>query len=401
MNIFSVQNKGYKTMKESAYEELSRVSKTIDEFRKMPIYYSGDDTFVTNLENAEYDDFVKIRNEIALERTDDNVYDHTIAENHFCWVKNVNGYSGAYYVPCRKQIRIIKRLVGELIPDCLTEEKIFEKNKKLIQLCPDDKADNFGMGYILCLGKGHFIIYDGNGDLGGMADKIYGYLIENTPEGQRPVIDAWVVTHIHWDHVAGMFVFVKEHADKVDIRNIVTNIPPHHNLYIKERGMNTDFYARWWPKILAWLPNTKVWKVHTGQAFNVADVKIEILYTQEDLYPATLYPNDTSVVTLMYVNGRKIFFSGDVEYETPCRLIHDMYGSYLKSDFYQASHHGWNSEALFFYDDVDAPNVLWPVRYRFWDTIQQFKSTQRLTEDFEQNKRKFYMTIDTDSTIEL
>ena len=63
MNIFSIQNKGYKTMKESAYEELSRVSKTIDEFRKMPIYYSGDDTFVTNEKNATYSDFVLLRNE--------------------------------------------------------------------------------------------------------------------------------------------------------------------------------------------------------------------------------------------------------------------------------------------------------------------------------------------------
>ena len=198
-----------------------------------------------------------------------------------------------------------------------------------------------------------------------------------------------------------MFAFVREYSDKVDIRNVITNIPPHHNLYIKERGMNTDFYARWWPKILKWLPNTKFWKAHTGQCFNVADVKIEVLYTQEDLYPSTLYPNDTSVVTLMYVNGKKIFFSADIEYEPTCRLIHDMYGSYLKSDFYQVSHHGWNSEALLFYDDVDAPNILWPVRYRYWDTIQQFKSTQRMTEDLQQSKRNFYMTIDSDSIIEL
>ena len=101
------------------------------------------------------------------------------------------------------------------------------------------------------------------------------------------------------------------------------------------------------------------------------------------------------------LNGKKIFFPADIEYDAPCKAMHDMYGSYLKSDYYQVSHHGWNSEALYFYDDVDAQNILWPVRYRYWDMIQQFKATQRLTEELNAEKRSFFMTIDKDAIIDL
>lgn len=387
-------------MKKSSFEVLSDVANQINELRKEPVYFSNDDTFVMNIENASYEDYLSVCDEIKNGCLQENVYTHTMNDNQFTWVRKDIGYEGAYYIPCRHQVRMVKRLSGEMVPESLTKEASFGASKKLIQLCPDDKADNFGMGYIVCLGMGHFIIYDGNGDLGDMAGKIYKYLVDNTPEGQKPIIDAWFITHLHWDHVAAMFAFAKDYADKVEVRNILANFPAHHNIYIKERGMNTDFYARWWPKILGWLPDAKVWKVHTGQCFTVGDVKIEILLTHEDVYPATIYPNDSSTVSIMYINGKKIFFAGDIEYEAPCKLIHDMYGSYIKSDYYQASHHGWNSEALYFYDDVDAPNVLWPVRYRYWEMIQQFRSTQRLTDDLNQGKRRFFMTIDEDATIE-
>ncbi len=388
-------------MENVSFNTLSQIADSISNLQKAPVYYSGDDTFVMNMENASRDDYLKIIDEIKENGTPDAIYTHTINQNEFFWVQKKNGYEGAYYIPSAKQIRMVKRLSGSLIPRSLTEDSSFGRNKKLIQLCPDDAAGNFGMGYILCLGKGHFIIYDGNGDLGDMAGKIYKYLADNTPNGKKPIIDAWFISHVHWDHVTALLDFAKKYADKVELKNLLANFPALHNLYIKERGPNTDFYAHWWPKILRLFPHAQVWKIHTGQRFSIGDVEIEVLLTHEDVYPATLYPNDTSTVTMMYVNGQKIFFSSDVEYEAPCKMLHNMYGSYLKSDYYQVAHHGWNSEALYFYDDVDAPNVLWPVRYRYWDMIQQFKATERLTEELNLRRRKFYMTIDKDAIIEL
>ena len=388
-------------MNNISFGTLSQIADSISNLQKTPVYYSGDDTFVMNLENASHDDYINVIEEIKESCSPDSVYNYTINENEFFWDQNKEGYEGAYYMPSSKQIRMIKRLHGAFVPPSLTEESSFGQTKKLIQLCPDDEASNFGMGYILCLGKGHFIIYDGNGDSGDMATKIYNYLVDNTPDGQLPVIDAWFISHVHWDHVTALLDFSKKYADKVELKNLLANFPALHNLYIKERGPNTDFYARWWPEILRGFPLAQVWKLHTGQRFSVGDVTVEVLLTHEDVYPATIYPNDSSTVTMMYVNQKKIFFPADIEYSTPCKMLHDMYGEYLKSDYYQVAHHGWNSEALYFYDDVDAPNVLWPVRYRYWEMIQQFCATQRLTDELNAGKRNFFMTIDKDAIIEL
>ena len=387
-------------MENITFNDLSQIAESISNLQKQPIYYSGDDTFTVSIENASYEDYLNAIKDIK-ENGVTEVYTNTINGNEFFWAQKKNGYEGAYYIPSAQQIRMVKRLGGKLVLPSLTDGTSFDTKKKLIQLCPDDEASNFGMGYILCLGKGHFIIYDGNGDLGDMAGKIYNYLVENTPDGQTPIVDAWFVSHVHWDHVTALLDFSKKYADKVEVKNFLANFPALHNLYIKERGPNTDFYARWWPEILRRFPLAQVWKIHTGQRFSIGDVIIEVLLTHEDVYPATMYPNDSSTVTMMYVNGQKIFFSADIEYDAPCKMLHDMYGPHLKSDYYQVAHHGWNSEALRFYDDVDAPNVLWPVRYRYWETIQQFKTTQRLTDELNSGKRKFFMTIDKDDIIEL
>lgn len=394
-------------MEKITFKDLSNAADTVATLEKMPLYYSGDDTFVMSVEAASYEDFLAVSNEITLGCADDDICSYTIGENSFIWVRKSHGYDGAYYIPCRKQVRMVKRSSGDMIPTYLTERTSFAEKKKLIQLAPDGDAGNFGMGYIICLGDGHFIIYDGNGDFGGMAEKILDHLLSNTPEGRKPVIDAWLVTHVHWDHVAAMFDFAKKYADRVEVRNLLANFPAHHNIYIKERGPNTDFYARWWPKICGWFSEAKIWKLHTGQCFTVGDVKIEVLLTHEDVYPATLYPNDTSTVTMMYINGKKIFFPGDIEYEIPCKLIHDMYGSYLKSDYYQVAHHGWNSNALYFYDDVDAPNVLWPLPQRTVgngennrELVLQFPATQRLISDWKENKKQFFRTEKEDDIFE-
>lgn len=387
-------------MESITFNSFSKVADSISALQKTPIYYSGDDTYVMNIGNASREDYLGVISEIEA-GTCLSTRVRRINDNEFFWAQKSEGYEGAYYIPAYRQVRMIKSMHGELAPLSLTERSSFEGAKKLIQLCPDDEASNFGMGYILCLGEGHFVIYDGNGDSGDMAGKIYDYLTRNTPDGQLPIIDAWFVSHVHWDHVTALLDFSKKYADKVELRHLLANFPALHNLYIKERGPNTDFYARWWPEILKNFPQARVWKIHTGQRIEIGDAAIEVLLTHEDVQPATMYPNDSSTVTMMYVNGKKIFFPADIEYDAPCKAMHDMYGSYLKSDYYQVSHHGWNSEALYFYDDVDAPNILWPVRYRYWEMIQQFKATQRLTEELNAEKRSFFMTIDKDAIIDL
>ena len=235
-----------------------------------------------------------------------------------------------------------------------------------------------------------------------MAEKILGTLVENTPEGCTPVVDTWIITHPHWDHVASVIDFGRKYLDRATVRNILANITPYDNLrpWDKMRAYNTEFYAKRYDELRSVYKGSAIWKVHTGQRFDIADVRLEILSCHEDV-PIPMSVNDTSLVTIVYVNGKKIFFPADIEGEIPCALLHDAYGSYLKSDYYQAAHHGWGTEALRFYDDVDAPVVLWPLKKDNWERLQKFPATQRMVRDIEEKAREFLITIDDDHILEI
>ncbi len=390
------------TTAEGEFAKFREATKTPNEkFNNQTIYRNDDSTFSVNLNNSTYEDYLAIRNEIKVGVSKENIYEYMIGDNIYFYVQLEKGYEGVYYIPSIDRIKMLKHNTGKLLPSSLTEEKTFGEEKTLIQLCPDDSADNYGMGYMLALGDGHFIIYDGNGDKGNMADKIYKYLVDYTPKGQKPVIDAWIITHGHWDHVGAMSSFANKYASSVTVKNILGSFPRYSDYLESDNEGMLDFYTTTWPKIKSAFSGAKVWTPHTGQHFFVGDVKIEILYTHEDYSTGNIHVNDSSTVTMLHVNDKKIFFSADVEYETACQLLADMYGSYLKCDYYQVAHHGWNSRALLFYDYVDAPNILWPVRYRYWDDIQQFAATRRLTEELNSGEKTFYLTIDEDSIIKL
>ena len=53
-------------------------------------------------------------------------------------------------------------------------------------------------------------------------------LAADTPEGQKPVIDAWILTHPHYDHIAGVHKFAQRYSDAVEVRNFVMNLSLIH-----------------------------------------------------------------------------------------------------------------------------------------------------------------------------
>ena len=70
----------------------------------------------------------------------------------------------------------------------------------ITQICPTNAKGNWGMGYVVTLGEGHFVLIDGNGDNGEDHLRLLDCIKKGTPEGMKPVVDCWVITHPHWDH---------------------------------------------------------------------------------------------------------------------------------------------------------------------------------------------------------
>ena len=105
-------------------------------------------------------------------------------------------------------------------------------------------------------------------------------------------------------------------------------------------------------------------KVHTGQAFYFANLKIEIMYTHEDTYPLGLeyFNNSTSVYKTTFMNNGveedSCIWLGDVE-RIGSRRMRAMWGSEgMKADMVQVAHHGYNGVETELYD-VISPTIVW------------------------------------------
>ena len=279
----------------------------------------------------------------------------------------------------------------------------FGKMKTVTQIAPNDEAKNFGMCYVFALGEGHFLIYDGLGDRGGDEDKIYASLRSSTPEGQKPIIDAWILTHPHFDHIAGVWKFALKYHDAVEVRNFVMNMLPPYRYPMQLWKEAAACHARWLPEIFNSFPEAKIQKAHTGQTFSVGDARVEVLYTQEEFSGFEAPMNDTSLVTRVFLGGKTLIFPADISGDAECRWIHDLYGSYLKSDFYQLAHHAWDTEVLHFYYDIDPTDMLWPLRARDWDRERMwtFPATQVYKAEYDAGSRRFHIARGEDIVIPL
>ena len=326
-----------------------------------------------------------------------------IAGNRFLSMPLTQGYRYTMYIPARRQVRFLYADKGELMPLQLGDKPSYAGKKTVTQIAPNDEAKNFGMCYIFALGEGHFLIYDGLGDRGGDEDKIYASLLSSTPEGQKPIIDAWILTHPHFDHIAGVWKFALKYHDAVEVRNFVMNMLPPYRYPMQLWKEAAACHARWLPEIFSSFPEAKIQKAHTGQTFSVGDARVEVLYTQEEFSGFEAPMNDTSLVTRVFLGGKSLIFPADISGDAECRWIHDLYGSYLKSDFYQLAHHAWDTEVLHFYYDIDPTDMLWPLRARDWDRERMwtFPATQVYKAEYDAGSRRFHIARGEDIVIPL
>ena len=382
----------------SDYLEL-KVALDSGDTKKEGIINCGDGAYqvMTVAPRAEFDAFVR-----ELSGKGEIVFDNDIAGNRFFAVSHADGFSYAFHDRSCDRVGIMYSEKGALAPRELGDKPLYSGERRMLQLSPNTSEGNFGMCYVITLGEGHFIIYDGDADNSNDDDRLLDYLKKQTPSGQRPIIDVWIGTHPHWDHLSGFAKFSKKYNGEVELKHILLNIP---SLDVKYREQDLQDYHssvnEWLPAVFNSFPEAKVHKVHAGQSFNVGGVGLEILYTHEMIHPYRydLAANDTSVVSRIFINGKTVFFSADISGGTACRMIHNMYGSYLKSDIYQVAHHGWHSDAIEFYYDVDPKTVVWPNFKQDWDRIKELNTTKQLLAERAEGVREFLVADGNDVTV--
>ena len=239
-----------------------------------------------------------------------------------------------------------------------------------------------GMAIIITLADGSFILIDGgprqreqhftkalvDGEWVDAApdeehdcDKLYRLLCERTPQGQKPVVAAWFITHGHSDHTDLAGDFLRKYKDKVEVRIAAYNLPdplkhpiknePSEILHVTLQHIVKGFE----------IVGATHWDIHSGQRMSFPGCEVEILHTHEDYFPKSYaWGNHTSSAFRFKFKGKTFMVLGDCESDI-CHQMFYKYGQYLKSDILQPTHHGANGGSTDLNTVVDPDICLWTI----------------------------------------
>ena len=218
---------------------------------------------------------------------------------------------------------------------------------------PSTSTNINGMGYVLRLADGSFIIYDGGYEI--RLEELWDTLITLNDGEEGIVIRAWLLTHAHGDHYPCFVAFSNKYASKVTLERVIispTSVDDNSNAFNNGTIDNA----------LAKFDGAKLLYAHTGMVLNFCDVKMEMLCTAAEIYYDGVSNdfNNTSIVSRVYKDGGKsVMFLADAGDDVSTRLI-PMYGDYLKSDICQASHHGVEDFTIEAYRLIRSADWLYP-----------------------------------------
>ena len=240
-----------------------------------------------------------------------------------------------------------------------------------------------GMSTVVQCSDGKYIIFDGGSNKAADKETLYNFLKDNDPDGGKPTIAAWVITHAHGDHMGLANSFLAEYVGKIELERIVYNFPDWENVSLSYEGSvsgSEGIASQFQAIVESEYSNAQMWVAHAGEVLNLPGVEMEVLYTQEDYATGFgLKPNgsvvfgsanSTNVITRLTINGTTVMMLGDSMPEEN-KWMANNYGDYLKSDMLQLAHHGSNGGEITLYQAIDPDICIWPVEA---ERMEEFKS---------------------------
>jgi hypothetical protein len=202
-----------------------------------------------------------------------------------------------------------------------------------------------GNSFIFQLKNGNFLISDG-----GMATDLpylLDYLDSLVPEGEKPIVDGWIISHAHGDHCGALCEFSKQQGlmERIELKGIYYS-EPNEEKVLRSCGCAILNYEIKW---VAWRFKCPVYRPQTGQRFHFSGVTMDILLAQEqmDFGKHRDDLNTSSTVCMFTVEGQKLLFSGDIRKEGTDWMIANYSKEYLDVDFFTLNHHGLDIERTF------------------------------------------------------
>lgn len=288
--------------------------------------------------------------------------------NKFTTFTNGSSLVHVYWLSKLKEMNIVLSEKGaDGLPPLVPENLKGDKKCSVYQV--KDAVNVNGMAYIVQLTDGSYIIYDGGpNNKNNHASKMIEYLKKNHSGSGKPLVRAWVLTHSHNDHYPTFQYFARNMADQITLEYVAV-APLNKNSYNFD-GNTGYLSSESFATDVASFNGAKTLALYTGMEFNFCNLKLEVLYSPYDLYKTDSKGggdfNNTSVVTRLYDDNYSAMFTGDVGDDGAYWLL-SVFGSYLKSDMCQVSHHGVEDVPLYYYQIVQAPILFYPCSQPLYD----------------------------------
>lgn len=232
-----------------------------------------------------------------------------------------------------------------------------------------DPINGQALCLILQLRNGHFICMD-SGYWGG-GKLILRTLQEMAPEGEKPVVEAWFLTHGHGDHFGGLqdFTDSQEMCDAITVNGIYFNKPREEHVLKTSNALQKAGH------IIVDLccvmmkdengQSTKLYRPVMGQRYYFGDATVEITNSTEFApWPnCTSDYNETSTTFIVNVDGQKIQVMGDAETACQYNMMRSFRSDYFDLDIYQVSHHGYNTLTVFVDYVAKIRTAIFPNRF--------------------------------------
>lgn len=326
---------------------------------EISVYDCGDGAYMRLIKGAEESDFSKICGE--CEKLGYTIFQRNDLEENRHASYNGNMLVHIYFCPSEKSLRVICDPFSARF-EC--EEPKYERRcgSALWQFENDHSYIDCGMCYILrCADNSFFIIDSGHFLQPNDHKRIYRFLRERTPDGERTVIAGWFFSHAHDDHVSQFVDFIREYGSTVEIERLYYNDAPIDHRDSMSWGESNKKYIRRFEDCARSCKIPAV-KLHTGQRFFVRNLRFDVLCTQEDVWPQSLENfNNTSCVLALEADGTRIIFPGDAADVESDIMTARYTEKTLGCDIMQQSHHGHSGASPEFYRRADAKTVMFPI----------------------------------------